>query len=143
MPVQHDVIVVGAGLSGLVAARRLAAAMVDVVVLEARERVGGRTLSLPLGRGVADVGGQWIAPSQTRVLALADELGVERFPQYREGQAVMVEDAGDGGLWTRLRTALALRRHVRRLERLREAVPLGRPAEAPQAAQKDAITLDN
>jgi monoamine oxidase len=139
--VQHDVIVVGAGLSGLVAARRLAAAGVEVVVVEARERVGGRTLSLPLGQGVADVGGQWIAPAQTRVLALADELGAERFPQHREGQAVMVEDAQDGSLWTRLRTALALRRHVRRLERLRAAVPLGRPAQAPRAAQHDAVTL--
>lgn len=141
MPVLHDVIVVGAGLSGLVAARRLAAAGVDVAVLEARERVGGRTLSLPIGKGVADVGGQWIAPSQTRVLALADELGVERFPQHREGRAVMVEDAGDGGLWTRLRTALALRRHVRRLERMRMVVPLGRPGDAPEAMHTDALTL--
>ena len=137
--VQHDVIVVGAGLSGLVAARRLAAARIDVVVLEARERVGGRTLSLPLGRGVADVGGQWIAPTQTRVLALADELGVARFPQYREGQAVMVED--EDSLWRRLRTGLALRRHIRRIERMRARVPPGRPADAPQAARWDGMTL--
>jgi monoamine oxidase len=141
MPVeQHDVIVVGAGLSGLVAARRLAAARVDVVVLEARERVGGRTLSLPLGRGVADLGGQWIAPSQTRVLALADELGVECFAQYREGRAVMVEDA-QTSFWTRLRSALALGRHIRRIERLRARVPSERPNDAPQAARWDAITL--
>ncbi len=136
---QLDVIVVGAGLSGLVAARRLAAARVAVVVLEARERVGGRTLSLPLGRGVADLGGQWITPSQTRVLALADELDVERFPQQREGRAVMVEDPSS--FWTRLRSALALGRHIRRLERLRARVPPGRPADAPGAARWDAITL--
>ena len=136
-----DVIVVGAGLSGLVAARRLAAAGVALAVLEARDRVGGRTLSLPLGRGVADLGGQWITASQTRVLALADELGVERFAQYREGQAVMVEDDGPGSLWTRLGTALALGRQIRRIERMRRRVPLDRPAQATEAARWDAMTL--
>jgi monoamine oxidase len=136
-----DVIVVGAGLSGLVAARRLAAAGVTLAVLEARDRVGGRTLSLPLGRGVADLGGQWITASQTRVLALADELGVQRFAQHREGQAVVVEDDGPGSLWTRLRTALALGRQIRRLERMRRRVPLDHPARAPGAARWDAMTL--
>jgi monoamine oxidase len=139
---QLDVIVVGAGLSGLVAARRLAAAGVALAVLEARDRVGGRTLSLPLGRGVADLGGQWITPSQTRVLALADELGVERFAQRRDGQAVMVEDeARPGSLWARLGTALALGRHIRRIERMRRRVPLGNPGQASEAARWDAMTF--
>jgi monoamine oxidase len=135
-----DVIVVGAGLSGLVAARRLAAAGASLAVLEARDRVGGRTLSLPLGRGVADLGGQWITPSQTRVLALADELGVARFAQHRDGQAVMVED-GPRSLWARLGTALALGRHIRRIERMRRRVPLGNPDHASEAARWDAMTF--
>lgn len=136
---QHDVIVVGAGLSGLVAARRLAAARADVVVLEARERVGGRTLSLPLGRGVADVGGQWIAPSQTRVLALADELGVARFPQYREGKSVLVEDGTS--VWRRLWSAISFAHHAQRLERMRARVPVERPADAREAERWDAMSL--
>lgn len=135
-----DAIVVGAGLSGLVAARRLAAAGVSLAVLEARDRVGGRTLSLPLGQGVADLGGQWITPSQTRVLALADELGVERFAQYRDGQAIMVEDRPPS-LWTRLRTALALGRHIRKIERMRRRVQPGHPDQASDAARWDAMTF--
>jgi monoamine oxidase len=139
-PEMSDVIVVGAGLSGLVAARRLAAAGVTLAVLEARDRVGGRTLSVPLGRGVADLGGQWITASQTRVLALAGELGLERFAQHREGQAVVVED-GPGSLWSRLGTALALGRQIRRIERMRRRVPLGQPDQAAEAARWDAMTL--
>ena len=70
-----DVVVVGAGLAGLSAARALTAAGRRVVVLEARDRVGGRTLNHPLPGGhVADLGGTWIGPTQNEVAALADEL---------------------------------------------------------------------
>ena len=66
-----DVVVVGAGLAGLAAARRLTAEGIDCVVLEARDRVGGRTLNHPIGDGkVVEVGGQWVGPTQTRVLEL-------------------------------------------------------------------------
>jgi monoamine oxidase len=61
-----DVVVVGAGLAGLAAASRLVDAGAEVVVLEARERVGGRTLTLPAADGTPiDHGGQWIGPTQT------------------------------------------------------------------------------
>src|SRR3954470_22534395 len=71
-----DVAVVGAGLAGLSAARALVKAGRDVVVLEARDRVGGRTLNHDLGTGViVEVGGQWIGPTQDRIAALAAELG--------------------------------------------------------------------
>jgi choline dehydrogenase-like flavoprotein len=62
-----DVVVVGAGLSGLAAARRIAAAGKSVLVLEARDRVGGRTLNASIGGGkVVEVGGQWVGPTQDR-----------------------------------------------------------------------------
>jgi monoamine oxidase len=81
-----DVLVVGAGLAGLVAARDVAAAGASVVVLEARERVGGRTLNEDIGEGqVVEVGGQWTGPTQRRIAALAASLGVETFPTYGEG----------------------------------------------------------
>ena len=84
-----DVIVVGAGLSGLRTATRLLAEGVDVRVLEARDRVGGRTLT-ELVDGVAyDRGAQCVGPSQHRMLALIEELGLELFPTFGEGEAVL------------------------------------------------------
>lgn len=84
----QDVVVVGAGLSGLMAARKLAAKGRKVTVLEARGRVGGRTLSPRAGGATIDVGGQWTGPTQDRLAALAGKLGVETFKTYWEGQAV-------------------------------------------------------
>ena len=75
-----EVAVVGAGLSGLTAARELRKHKVSVCVVEARDRVGGRTLDHQIGGGhVAEGGGQWIGPTQTAVLKLAKELGIETF----------------------------------------------------------------
>ena len=73
----YDAVVVGAGISGLTAASRLCERGRSVLVLEARERVGGRTLSVPLGRGRADLGGQWMTPTQDRLAELARTLGVD------------------------------------------------------------------
>src|SRR3712207_152305 len=97
-----DVVVVGAGLAGLAAARSLVAAGQDVVVLEARDRVGGRTLNHDIGDGkVVEVGGQWVGPTQFRLLELAEELGVETFPTYTEGQS-SIEWKGEVSRYTGL-----------------------------------------
>jgi monoamine oxidase len=85
-----DVVVVGAGLSGLTAARRLVAAGRSVRVIEARARVGGRTLSEGFGGARFDLGGQWVGPKQHRVVALARELGLVTFPTHDEGRKVLV-----------------------------------------------------
>jgi monoamine oxidase len=84
-----DVVVVGAGLAGLTAARELAGAGLDVQVLEARDRVGGRTLNHSVGdrpEDVVELGGQWVGPTQLEVLALAEELGLETYPTHSDGK---------------------------------------------------------
>ena len=86
---QAEIIIVGAGLAGLTAARTLAKAGVDVVVLEARDRVGGRTYSRPASDGtLLDLGGQWIGPTQDHLAALAEEVGATTFPTYNEGNNI-------------------------------------------------------
>ncbi len=94
------VVVVGAGFAGLTAARELVKRGVrDVVVLEARKRVGGRTWTRRLGGVDYDVGGQWLKPEasqfgwgQERITKLAKDVGVEIFKTYNEGQNVYYAD---------------------------------------------------
>ena len=84
-----DVVVVGAGIAGLVAARKLRQAGRSVVVVEARNRVGGRTLNHGIrGDEVVELGGQWVGPTQERVLSLISQLDLETFKTYIEGENV-------------------------------------------------------
>lgn len=81
-----DVAVVGGGLAGLSSARAIAAEGRSVVVLEARDRVGGRTLNAPIAGGeVVELGGQWVGPTQRSVMSLIGELGLQTFPTHTEG----------------------------------------------------------
>jgi monoamine oxidase len=87
---EADVIVVGAGLAGLTAARKVQQAGHDVLVLEARDRVGGRVLNHRLDDGrVVDVGGQFVGPTQRQILGLAAELGVATQPIFTSGLTVL------------------------------------------------------
>lgn len=94
----HDVVVVGAGVTGLTAALRLVEQGKDVVVLEARDRVGGRLSTESHGpsgqESDFEVGGQWVSPDQTALLAMVEDLGLETYPRYREGDSVFVTPDG-------------------------------------------------
>jgi monoamine oxidase len=86
----YDVIVVGAGFAGLNAARALRPKGQRVLVLEARERVGGRVCTEQLGGATIDLGGQWLGARQRRLETLAAELGVHTFPTYVAGDHLRV-----------------------------------------------------
>jgi monoamine oxidase len=84
----YDCIVVGAGYAGLTAARNLKQAGKNILLLEARERVGGRVYTKFLEDGsYADLGAQWIGANQHRIYALAKEFGISTFPTYDKGKS--------------------------------------------------------
>ena len=89
-PDEVDVAIVGGGLSGLTAARRLRDRERTMAVLEARERVGGKMWTDTVGGHHADLGAHWIGPTQDRVAALGRELGVRTERQKLDGRAVLV-----------------------------------------------------
>ena len=143
-----DVVIVGAGLSGLMAARTLLAAGVEPLVLEARDRVGGRTWTRPASDGtLLDLGGQWIGPTQRRVLALAKELGVQTFKTWDIGENIEYRGGEratySGAIPTHdpVTSADAVEAMLT-LNVMATQVPLDAPWTAPNALEWDAQTFD-
>lgn len=140
-----DVVVVGAGLSGLYCAWRLTQAGLDVDVVEARNRVGGRTLSEPMGAGTFDRGGQWIGREQHRVQALGRDLGLRTFPTHSTGNNLLVA-SGQATTYTGtvpripLVQLAGLGLAAVRLELLSRRVAEGEPWDARSAREIDKRT---
>lgn len=145
--VDADVIVAGAGLAGLVAARELARSGLEPIVLEARDRAGGRLLNAELAGGaIAELGGQWIGHGQARVAALADQLGVGTFPTFHQGDSVLELDGRMrrfSGTIPRLGPLVLLDIAIARirLERLARRLDTAVPWEARGAGQLDSLTF--
>jgi len=144
---EADVCVIGAGYAGLTAARRLSMAGKSVVVLEARDRVGGRIWTHRLSDGTAvDRGGAWLAPQHDAIFSLAHELGATTYKTWVKGAHLLV---GEGrtrrytGLIPKISpmavATIALAQF--RLDRLARTVPIEAPWTAARAAQWDAETI--
>ena len=142
-----DVAVVGAGFAGLTAARELARRGLSAVVVEARDRVGGRVLNEPIGDGkVLEVGGQWVGPGQDRLYALAREVGVETFRTHSAGEN-LIEFRGEVKRYTGTlpRISPAVMADVGqaqlKLDRLARRVDLEAPWRTPAADRLDSQTF--
>ena len=142
-----DVAVVGAGPAGLMAARQLVRAGHTVVVLEARDRVGGRTWSDTVDGAWLEIGGQWVSPDQTELLGLLDELGKETYPRYRDGEAVYVAPDGTRTRYTGDRfpvseaTAAEMERLIAVLDDLTAQVGPHEPWAHPLARELDTVSF--
>jgi monoamine oxidase len=144
---EADVCVVGAGLAGLTAARRLSQAGRSVVVVEARERVGGRVWTRTSGGGVpVDMGGCFVGPNHERMHALTKEMGVGTFATYVEGDNVLAT----GGKVRRYRgdiprispvALLSAAQGIARMNAMAKKVPVDAPWDAPDAARWDAVSV--
>ncbi len=148
-----DVVVVGGGFAGLMAARNIAATGHSVKVLEARDRVGGRVWNHDLGGGnVSERGGTFVGPTQGHLMALAAALNVGTFPTYDTGKNVYINggirmtysDTGPTGTAPPdpLVTPEILK-VVTQLDQMSTSVPVDAPWTAANAAAWDGQTLES
>lgn len=143
----RDVVIIGAGPSGLSAARQLRAAGRSVAVLEARDRVGGRTWTESVDGAMLELGGQWISPDQTALAGLVDELGLQTFQRYRTGDSVYIAPDGTRKRYQGDRlpaaesTVAEIDRLVEQLDKFAAEIGVTAPWAHPRARELDTISL--
>jgi putrescine oxidase len=143
----RDVVIVGAGPSGLTAARQLKRAGLSVAVLEARDRVGGRTWTDTVDGAMLEIGGQWVSPDQTALLALIEDLGLRTYSRYRDGESVYIGADGKRTLYTgetfpvSETTAAEMDKLTALLDSLAAEVGAEEPWAHPKARELDTISF--
>ena len=143
-----DVVIVGAGATGLTIATDLEKAGFSTIVVEARDRVGGRLRTETVDGAVLELGGQWVSPDQHALIATLDELGLETFPRYRDGESVYVDATGRATRFTgdlfpaAPATQAEIERLIAQLTALTDEVDPAAPWTHPRAAELDAQSFD-
>ena len=143
----YDVIVVGAGYAGLTATRELIKAKKNVLLLEARDRIGGRVHTQRFDDGsYVDLGGAWVGPTQDRLYALAREFGVDTFKTFDEGKSTQFfrgKVKRYNGLIPPLPVGalLSLDMAIKKMNRMAKDIDLAEPWKTPNARQLDSMTL--
>ena len=144
---KYDTIVVGAGVTGLTAAWRLVEAGQDVLVLEARDRVGGRLRTEHHGDAKFEIGGQWVSPDQEALIALLAELGLETYARHRDGASLYLPKAGERRVFEGVdlpvsdSTVAEMDRLTKLLDALVAEMDPDRPWDHPDAARLDTISF--
>jgi putrescine oxidase len=147
MNIQRDVAIIGAGVTGLVAASRLRRAGLSVVVLEARDRVGGRLWTNSIDGQMFEIGGQWVSPDQTALLGMLTELGLTTYSRYRAGDSVYLAQDGELRRFTgdifpvAAETRAELERLIELLDELVAATDPAAPWDQPRAEEFDRISF--
>ncbi|MHA7177307.1 flavin monoamine oxidase family protein [Arthrobacter sp. Sr24] len=145
--IQRDVVIIGAGPSGLTAARELKKAGLSVAVLEARDRVGGRTWSNTIDGAWLEIGGQWVSPDQTALIGLLEELGLDTYPRYRDGDSVYIAPDGTRTRYTgemfpvSAGTQDQMNKLIETLDALAAVMDPAKPWDHPQARELDIISF--
>ncbi|WP_036437122.1 flavin monoamine oxidase family protein [Mycobacterium sp. URHB0044] len=143
-----DVVVVGAGFAGLSTARRLTQLGHDVVVLEGRDRVGGRSFTTTIAGAPVDLGGTFVGPTQDEVLKLAAELGCDTVPTYSKGHNLIrwrgrVRSYRSTVPRLSIIELVDVSRIQWRFERLTRLIPLTDTWAEPSAHRMDRRSLDS
>lgn len=143
----RDVVIIGAGPSGLTTAYRLQQAGHSVAVIEARERVGGRTWSDHIDGAFLEIGGQWVSPDQTALISLVNELGLKTFSRYREGENLYRDPSGTMHRYTgdmfpaNEKTQREMVRLINILNKLTADIGPKEPWAHPKARELDTISF--